>query len=491
MRSQVAANDRNPLKLSFSLVDDPLLVSVGLRSGFVAGANQVHGAVRHDAHIDFRRAPGCTLVPIWSSMKMTYARKLQQARDFADLLKLIQKVRRHLNSMTTQWWMDERSKPSYEPRVLARIDPADEAVWQRRETAKEYRDNLRAQALRLWTPGIPSLPAELDDPERDIFDALTPWVMQQLQEGSTDQIDLPGAINQFLRATSGYLQTRNANHISAAVAQPCAPGSPAKAKMLADIKAAHDREMDAKEAVNATGVTLTKMLVRHGHDATDVLKLLHYICGGGGPDHAYPLWADVKVRLQQLEIASGTVQRTVQGMSASQKKRLLQELAMKRRVLVKRAMERTADGTIYHPDIRAWTSDETNEKTARICNAAAAALMELEQAERALGEELAGDAGDRSNAEASKPGSKHGLTPKQKPTEPSVPVSLARAGKRWFKMDPRTLEDCIRRGTIAAEQLSPKRWRFELEEIRQHNPEALDKADPERQKVSKTKHERA
>lgn len=71
--------------------------------------------------------------------------------------------------------------------------------------------------------------------------------------------------------------------------------------------------------------------------------------------------------------------------------------------------------------------------------------------------------------------------PTRKPTEPSKRVSLSYAAQKWFKMDRRTLIRCINTGAVAADTVSANSWRFELDEIRQHNPAAMDDADPETQ----------
>ncbi len=61
---------------------------------------------------------------------------------------------------------------------------------------------------------------------------------------------------------------------------------------------------------------------------------------------------------------------------------------------------------------------------------------------------------------------------------PTRPVSVAHAAQYWFKCDTRVLNDRIKRGQVRAEQQSPKRLLFDLDEVVRLNPELDADADP-------------
>jgi hypothetical protein len=63
------------------------------------------------------------------------------------------------------------------------------------------------------------------------------------------------------------------------------------------------------------------------------------------------------------------------------------------------------------------------------------------------------------------------------PSDRTRIVSFAE-GTRWFKMDHRTLRKALRDHTYACQQVSPKRFAFDLSEVVQTNPDADRAADP-------------
>jgi hypothetical protein len=118
---------------------------------------------------DHRRLPNST---------DTQAVTLPEAHDFHELYAMIIRVCEHLGAMTGEWWRKYHFKPSPPtPDIVVVIDPEGEAAWHRRRAAKEYRDQLRNQLLRLWQPGRPILPEQEANPEPDIRNKLTPWLM--------------------------------------------------------------------------------------------------------------------------------------------------------------------------------------------------------------------------------------------------------------------------------------------------------------------------
>jgi hypothetical protein len=96
---------------------------------------------------------------------------------------------------------------------------------------------------------------------------------------------LSHAINEYIGGVSQFLQWFRVGQVwHAAPHAPCAAGSPAEADFFGKMKLIHDREMDAQKLVAKTGRRLAPLLVRAGHDATGVLKVVYFIAEGGGPD---------------------------------------------------------------------------------------------------------------------------------------------------------------------------------------------------------------
>ncbi len=81
------------------------------------------------------------------------------------------------------------------------IDHEGEAAWHRRRAAKEYRDQLRNQLLRLWQPGRPILPEQEANPEADIRNKLTPWLMGVLSADTASTSAPAGNTGQMERGT--------------------------------------------------------------------------------------------------------------------------------------------------------------------------------------------------------------------------------------------------------------------------------------------------
>ena len=125
---------------------------------------------------DFPRMPNCTDVR---------AVPLPEAHYFRELYSFVTKVCEHLGTMTGDWWQKYHFKASPPtPGITVVIDPEGEAAWHRRRAAKEYRDQLRNQLLRLWQPGLPIPPEQEANPEADIRNKLTPWIMGSLNADS-------------------------------------------------------------------------------------------------------------------------------------------------------------------------------------------------------------------------------------------------------------------------------------------------------------------
>ena len=104
---------------------------------------------------------------------------------FRELYSFVTKVCEHLGTMTGDWWQKYHFKASPPtPGITVVIDPEGEAAWHRRRAAKEYRDQLRNQLLRLWQPGLPIPPEQKANPEADIRNKLTPWIMGSLNADS-------------------------------------------------------------------------------------------------------------------------------------------------------------------------------------------------------------------------------------------------------------------------------------------------------------------
>ena len=61
---------------------------------------------------------------------------------------------------------------------------------------------------------------------------------------------------------------------------------------------------------------------------------------------------------------------------------------------------------------------------------------------------------------------------------PTRQVPLSHAAKEWFKIDKRMLQKQIEDGSVKAEQLSGRRWKFDLDQVVAANPEADQDADP-------------
>lgn len=116
---------------------------------------------------------------------------LPDAHDFRDLYAIVIKVCEHLGAMTGEWWYRHHPGsgsgntmgPTGELNYIV-VDGESEAAWCRRLAAKEYRDQLRSQLLRLWRPGLPTAPKQDADAESDIRNVLTPWLMEVLSRAA-------------------------------------------------------------------------------------------------------------------------------------------------------------------------------------------------------------------------------------------------------------------------------------------------------------------
>ena len=109
-------------------------------------------------------------------------------------------------------------------------------------------------------------------------------------------------IDYAVKRAGEYLASRNAAKLTALTSHPVAPGSPAEADLVERLRSAHDEEMDAKQAAVSALKALPDEMERAGVDSTCVLRLLHFIDGGGGPDRTYGEWTETKTFLQRAAI---------------------------------------------------------------------------------------------------------------------------------------------------------------------------------------------
>jgi len=119
-------------------------------------------------------------------------RLLPQARDFRELYALTVNVGEYLGAARDEWWRKYRARTARcrvtkSGRLLDGqyfvVDPKKKADEYRQEAARQYRDQLRSQLLRLWQPGLLSPPERMADPEADIHNELIPWIMKVLSAG--------------------------------------------------------------------------------------------------------------------------------------------------------------------------------------------------------------------------------------------------------------------------------------------------------------------
>jgi hypothetical protein len=113
--------------------------------------------------------------------------------------------------------------------------------------------------------------------------------------------DLAELIDCFVKWFGKYLQWRKTNR-PLGMTHPVAPGSPAEEYMLKRWQENHDREMDTKAEAVRKAKMLADELEGINEDSSNLLKLLHFVDGGGGPDNAFRLWPKAKVALQRLAI---------------------------------------------------------------------------------------------------------------------------------------------------------------------------------------------
>jgi len=109
-------------------------------------------------------------------------------------------------------------------------------------------------------------------------------------------------MDEAVKRAGEYLAWRRAAKLTASTSQPAAPGSLAEADLLERLKSNHDREMNTRRAAVAALKALPEEMERAGFDSTCVLRLLHFIDGGGGPERAYGEWTETKAYLQRAAI---------------------------------------------------------------------------------------------------------------------------------------------------------------------------------------------
>ena len=119
---------------------------------------------------------------------------------------------------------------------------------------------------------------------------------------SNEQPPLEQLIEQAVTCVGRYLTARNGRKLVGRWGPPVAPGSDAEKDLLSRLNSAHEAEMDAKESAVAALKALPEPMERAGLESTSVLRLLHYIDGGGGPDAVYGEWPSVKAFLQRAVV---------------------------------------------------------------------------------------------------------------------------------------------------------------------------------------------
>ncbi|MCW5775900.1 MAG: hypothetical protein KIS87_05590 [Phycisphaeraceae bacterium] len=312
-----------------------------------------------------------------------------------------------------------------------------------------------------------------------------------LRSGSQD--DRSDPIEAFILAVSTYLQWR---HLGRLKRYPeCTPGSEAAAATLAEIRADHEREMDAKEAVRLAGERLVPALAKAGHDSTGVTKLLHYIVEGGGPDRAFQVWAEVKADLRQIQCGmQGTPAGLLFAYLASAGSVFPEYIAF---LSDDPASVDAARGRIQHlvkvelGPLRTRAEDGASEASRPRVREA---LAEVEKAAWELMHALDGHKRsdlirnrrlirgpwmqpmDRLRAAIDRAywlvrddprllGNEHSHAPDGEPFEASRAVSLNKAATEWFEMDYRSLKDMVEAGTIRAQKRSARKWSFHLPSV--------------------------
>jgi hypothetical protein len=102
---------------------------------------------------------------------------------------------------------------------------------------------------------------------------------------------LAGLIDEFVKLAGNYLSWDFVEKLRAQ-----------NAASVSEIEDAHNKRMDARDAMRDAGRQLARELVATGLDAKTVLLLLHCIDGGGGARKVRQLWPKTKVSLQQLAL---------------------------------------------------------------------------------------------------------------------------------------------------------------------------------------------
>src|ERR1700722_11573460 len=106
--------------------------------------------------------------------------------DLSQLYQHILKIHEHLNQFTEQWAIKQPDCPRISGSKKGHIlsVPVEQFLRRRKvEVAGAYRRSVRDRVLRLWKPGMQPPPAEIPDPKNDVFNALMPWIMENIRSG--------------------------------------------------------------------------------------------------------------------------------------------------------------------------------------------------------------------------------------------------------------------------------------------------------------------
>jgi hypothetical protein len=136
--------------------------------------------------------------------------------------------------------------------------------------------------------------SESQRPRSDLPSAAVPHAMPPA--------DVAALIDRVVRAAGACLSWRFVAALRDRTWRPCLPGSPADAAQLKEMEDLNNQEKDAMVDAREAAGLLAPELERIGEDSSGLLRLLHCIAGGGGPDNAKALWPDLKVSLQRLAI---------------------------------------------------------------------------------------------------------------------------------------------------------------------------------------------